>query len=125
MYRTTWMEVDLDKVAENVRICKKICGKKIIAVLKADAYGCGDSHVAKAVLEAGASMIAVSSVDEALMLRNEGYDGEILILGMTSADDIEVLIENDISTAAYSVEWTHNALKHECHGLKVHMKVDT
>ena len=125
MYRTTWMEVDLDKVAKNVRICKAICGKRIIAVLKADAYGCGDSHVAKAVLEAGADMIAVSSVDEALMLRNEGYEGGILILGMTSADDIPTLIENNISTAGYSAQWAEAAAARGCAGLKVHMKVDT
>ncbi len=125
MYRTTWMEVNLDKIADNVRKCREICGKRIIAVLKADAYGCGDSHVAKAVLEAGASMIAVSSVDEALMLRNEGYDGEVLILGMTDPEDVPLLVENSISTAAYSPEWAEAVVKKNCRGLKVHMKVDT
>ena len=69
MYRNTWMEVNLDAIADNVRRIHDICGKRIIAVLKADAYGCGDNHVAKAVLEAGAEMIAVSSLDEAFMLR--------------------------------------------------------
>jgi hypothetical protein len=34
MYRNTWMEVDLDAIAENVRVTKEICGKKYIAVLK-------------------------------------------------------------------------------------------
>ena len=48
MYRNTWMEVNLDAVAFNIKRLKEICGKRIIAVLKADAYGCGDSHVAKA-----------------------------------------------------------------------------
>ena len=125
MYRNTWMEVNLDAVADNVRKLKEICGKKIIAVLKADAYGCGDSHVARAVLEAGADMLAVSSLDEALMLRNEGYEGELLILGATDPEDVPVMIENSISVPAYCPEWADAVVQKNPAGLKVHMKVDT
>lgn len=125
MYRNTWMEVNLDAIADNVRRIHDICGKKIIAVLKADAYGCGDNHVAKAVLEAGAEMIAVSSLDEAFMLRNEGYDGEILILGATDPGDAGRMIAARISTAAYSMDWIREVLKQDPVGLKVHLKVDT
>ena len=125
MYRNTWMEVNLDAVADNVKKLKEICGKKIIAVLKADAYGCGDSHVAGAVLEAGADMLAVSSLDEALMLRNEGYDGELLILGATDPADVQIMIENNISVPAYCPEWAEAVVRNNPAGLKVHMKVDT
>ena len=125
MYRNTWMEVNLDAIADNVRRIRQICGKRIIAVLKADAYGCGDNHVAKAVLEAGIEMIAVSSLDEALMLRNEGYDGEILILGATDPQDAAVLIREDISAAAYSMEWVRAVASMNPEGLKIHLKVDT
>ena len=125
MYRNTWMKVNLDEITENVRTLKNICQKKIIAVLKADAYGCGDSHVARAVLEAGADMLAVSSLDEALMLRNEGYDGELLILGATDPVDTAVMIENNISVPAYSPEWAQAVCLNNPKGLKVHMKVDT
>ncbi len=125
MYRRTWMEVNLDAIADNVRRIRGICGKRIIAVLKADAYGCGDNHVAKAVLEAGAEMIAVSSLDEALMLRNEGYDGEILILGATDPVDAAKMAEEGISTAAYSMEWVKAVASEKPEGLKVHLKVDT
>lgn len=125
MYRSTWMEVNLDAIMENVRTIKKICGKKFIAVLKADAYGCGDIQVANAVLEAGADMIAVSSLDEAMMLRNEGYSGELLILGSTDPADCSVMIENNISATAYSMQWVEEVTKHDCEGFKVHLKVDT
>lgn len=125
MYRNTWMEVDLDAIAENVRKLKETCGKKIIAVLKADAYGCGDSHVAQAALESGAEMFAVSSLDEAMMLRNEGFDIPVLILGATDAEGIPAMIENNISAAAYSMDWVKQTIQKECRGLKVHMKVDT
>ena len=125
MYRKTWMQVNLDKIEHNLIQLKEICQKKIIAVLKADAYGCGDIHVARAVLEAGAEMIAVSSLDEALVLRNEGYEGKLLILGATEANDIPVLIKYRISCTAYSTEWVHDAAKQNCKGLHVHLKVDT
>ena len=125
MYRDTWMSVDLDAIADNVKVTKEICGKKYIAVLKADAYGCGDSHVARAVIEAGADMLAVSSLDEAVMLRNEGFHEKILILGPVNADDVDVLIRYGISTAAYSMEFIKAAAAKGCKGLLVHLAVDT
>ncbi|MCR5795184.1 MAG: alanine racemase [Solobacterium sp.] len=125
MYRRTWMEIDLDMISDNIRKLKKICGKRVIAVLKADAYGCGDRYVADAVLRAGADMAAVSSLDEALMLRNEGFACSILILGMTDIRDIPVMIRERISCAAFSKEWVEAAAAEGCKGLKVHLKVDT
>ncbi len=125
MYRRTWCEVNLDEIEENVRKIKGICGKKLIAVLKADAYGCGDIQTAQAVLDAGADMIAVSSLDEAMMLRNEGCDAEILILGATDPDDCATMIENNITAAAYSMDWIEKVSRNFCRGLKVHLKVDT
>lgn len=125
MYRNTWMEINLDQIEENFKHCAEICGKKMIAVLKADAYGCGDSYVAKAVIEAGAQMLAVSSIDEALMLRNEHYDGPLLILGATDPCDVPTLIANNISTAAFSTTWVEEVVKQNPKGLKVHLKVDT
>lgn len=125
MYRNTWMEVDLDAISENVRITKEICGKKYIAVLKANAYGCGDLQVLEAVKEAGADMLAVSSLDEALILRNEGYDGKILILGAVDAADVNVLIKYQISTAGYSMEWVKEVIQKDCKGLLVHLAIDS
>jgi len=119
------MQVNLDKIERNLIKLKDICQKKIIAVLKADAYGCGDIHVARAVLEAGAEMIAVSSLDEALVLRNEGYEGKLLILGATEASDIPVLIKQGISCTAYSNEWVDSAIQQNCEGLHIHLKMDT
>ncbi len=125
MYRKTWMEVNLDAIVHNVRYTKDLCRKKYIAVLKADAYGCGDIQVMNAVLEGGADMIAVSSLDEAMMLRNGGYDGKLLILGATDAEDVSVIIQNHISIAAYSNEWIQEVIQHDIRGLFIHLAVDT
>ena len=125
MYRNTWMQIDLDAIAENVRTIHQICGKKFIAVLKANAYGSGDRMIAKTVIDAGADMIAVSSLDEAIVLRNEMYDGELLILGNTEPSDCRMMIEKNISAAAYSTHWVKGMTAQDCRGLKVHLKVDT
>mgnify|MGYP001742797911 CR=1 FL=1 len=70
-------------------------------------------------------MIAVSSLDEALVLRNEGYEGKLLILGATEASDIPVLIKQGISCTAYSNEWVDNVIQQNCADLHVHLKMDT
>ena len=125
MYRKTWLEVNLDAIEDNVRTIHAICGKRFIAVLKADAYGCGDIEVANAVLRAGASMIAVSSLDEAMMLRNQGCGAEILILGATDPRDAALMEKENITVAAYSPEFAADLAAAGCAGLKVHLAIDT
>lgn len=125
MYRNTWMEVDLDAIFENVKTIRKICGKKVIAVLKADAYGCGDIEVARTILKAGAEMVAVSSLDEALMLRNGGCQAEILILGPVNPDHVEMLRRYHLAVSAYSQEWVEKIIQKGVAGIKIHMALDT
>ncbi len=125
MYRKTWMEIDLDAIEENVRTIHKICKKRFIAVVKADAYGAGDLEVGNACVRAGASMLAVSSLDEAICLREKGYQGELFVLGATCVEDVDALIAYKVATAGYSMEWVDAVCKKGCAGLKVHLKVDT
>ena len=125
MYRKTWLEVDLDAVMHNVRTIREICGKRFIAVLKANAYGCGDIEVAEAVCRAGAEMIAVSSTDEAVMIRNRGYGGPLLIVGAVDSQDLPAFLEYDIAVPAYSMAFVDEVTARDCRGLRVHIKVDT
>ena len=125
MHRHTWLEVDLGLVESNIRRIGEICQKKLIAVVKADGYGCGDIKIAEAAERAGVTMLAVSSADEALILRQKGYAGELLILGHTDAEDIPELIKQNISVPAYSLNWVKRTVNCSCKGLKVHLKVDT
>lgn len=124
MYRNTWLEIDLDCIYENVKKTKQIQNKKYIAVVKANAYGMGDIEVANTCIEAGADMLAVSSLDEALSLRYQGYTGKLFILGATNPQDVQVVIDNDIAIAVYSLDFV-KAIQNSCSGLKVHLAVDT
>lgn len=125
MYRNTWLEINLDAYKENCLKLKKKANKDMIAVVKANAYGCGDHFVIETAKEAGAKMLAVSSLDEALILRNEQEDLDILILGYVCPKDIPVLIENKIQTALVSKEWLKEVLQVEHAGLMIHLKYDT
>ena len=71
--------IDLSAVEHNVRTLKHRIGERqLIAVVKADAYGHGAYPVARSVLEAGADMLAVVHVSEALELRSEGIEAPII-----------------------------------------------
>ena len=79
--RAAWVEVDLDAIVSNVRLLRDIAGKDsaIAAVVKADAYGHGIETVALAARAAGAAYLSVATLDEALLLRDRGDQGPILI----------------------------------------------
>lgn len=125
MLRKTWLEINLDNLYDNCCFMIKHTNKKLIAVIKANGYGCGDVEIAKVALDAGASMLAVSSLDEAMALRNGGIEAPILILGYVEPSDASLLIENNISTSVVSLDWVKELVKENINGLKVHLKVDT
>ncbi|HWC71784.1 MAG TPA: alanine racemase [Actinomycetota bacterium] len=77
--RPTWVEVDLEAIAHNVRAFA-FEGSEVMAVVKADAYGHGDAPVARAALDAGATWLGVALVEEGLSLRAAGLDAPILVL---------------------------------------------
>jgi alanine racemase len=81
--RPTWVEIDLDAIAHNVRRLRAIAGVPLMATLKADAYGHGAPRVARAALASGADALAVATLGEARALRADGVAAPILILGYT------------------------------------------
>ncbi len=125
MYRGSWIEIDVDALKENVSALKKMTQKKFIAVIKANGYGNGDTAIAKACLESGADLLAVSSLDEALSLRHAGINAEILILGFVDPIHLGLCVQENITVTAVSKRWVKMALQQQCSGLKVHLKVDT
>ena len=128
-YRDTWAEVDLDCILANVTSIKKHLPQevKIIAVVKANAYGHGDVQIAETALEAGAAYLAVAFMDEAIALRNKGITAPILVLGATRPEDVQVAAKFDITITIFQKEWLQEALKHLTTNdrITVHIKVDT
>lgn len=126
-YRDTYAEIDLDAITYNVKQIKKIHpDKTIFAVVKANGYGHGDYEVAKAAVGAGADFLAVSALDEALFLRQQGIIHPILVLGMTRLKDVHVAAEQGISLTAHDEEWIKAlVLMFFELPLSVHLKIDT
>ena len=126
----SWAEIDLDVVAENMKEIRRVTKRhtKIMAVVKADAYGHGAIETARVLLDNGADKLAVSMLDEALELRKSGINVPILILGHTDPRRIYELIENDIEQAVYSLEYAKAISKKAVileRTARIHIKYDT
>lgn len=126
-YRDTWIQINLDHIHANINTLKKHCKKEVFCVLKANAYSHGDIQVAKEAKECGCPYVAVSSLDEAMALRNKHYDGNILILGYVRTHDVLVALQNNLTLTAISYEWIKELcrLNIDVSNLKVHLKIDT
>ncbi|MED4372459.1 alanine racemase [Bacillus licheniformis] len=129
-YRKTWAEIDLTALKENVRNMKRHIGEhvRLMAVVKANAYGHGDAQVAKAALAEGASILAVALLDEALSLRAQGIEEPILVLGAVPPEYASIATEKRIIVTGYSVGWLKDVLGflNEAEApLEYHLKIDT
>ena len=101
----TWCEIDLDALAENIRILKAIAGKELMAVVKADAYGHGDRGIALKLQQEGIRFFAVSNINEAMNLRHFWHYRKILILGYTPPKLADLLIANQIIQTVHCLEY--------------------
>ena len=126
MERRSWIEIDLDQIKQNYFIYKNSLQSdaEIMAVIKADAYGHGDAHIARWLSEQGCRLFAVSNIDEAVGLRNAGIKGEILILGYTSPKYAKTLSYLDLSQAIVSEEYAE-ALSQTGQRVKCQFAIDT
>jgi alanine racemase len=75
-YYASYLDINLDAIQHNCRICADKFRVPIMAVVKADAYGFGALPVAKACAEAGVESFAVARIQEGIELR-EGAFGRI------------------------------------------------
>ena len=128
-YSRAWTEIDYDAIAHNVEEVRKLVKKtKIMGIVKANAYGLGDVACAKALQKCGVDYFGVSSVDEALNLRNAGIQDNILILGYTPSMHFHYLHEQNIVQSLISIEYARelNAYAKENNvKIRCHCKVDT
>ncbi len=126
----TWAEVDLDAIAFNVRAFKRHVGEKVklIAVVKANAYGHGAIPVAQTALEAGAEMLAVHRAIEGVELRKAGIEAPVLVMGYTPASGAEMVAAWKLTPSLMTAEFAQ-ALSGHAQSLgvsvPVHVKVDT
>ncbi|MGB3633042.1 MAG: alanine racemase, partial [Rubrobacteraceae bacterium] len=120
----TWAEVDLGAIRQNVRELKRRApNSRLMAVVKADAYGHGSVEVSKAALEAGAESFAVVTVEEAAALRCAGIEAEILVFTDLLPDVLPLAEQQSLTVTAHSIISARRIAEHP--GLRAHLKVNT
>ena len=121
--RTTVLEVDIDKFNMNINNIQKYVGdKKIMPVLKANAYG---TYINKRIETVNQfDIIAVAIVDEAIEFRKQGYNKEILILNQPYFEEIEDIIKYNI-TIGLSEDGFLDKLNKIDKKIKVHLEIET
>lgn len=102
--RSCYLEVDLDKLIENIRTIKRniSLNSSVIAVVKANAYGFGIKKIVDTLISEGIDYFAVATLQEALEIRRYHSDIKIMILGYTDRDLFRKAIENKIELSIYS-----------------------
>jgi len=128
--RPVWAEIDLAAIASNVEaLCDLLEPRtQLMAVVKADGYGHGGTHVAKAAVASGAHRLGVALAEEALELRAAGIDVPIHIFGETPAQAAHEIVEYDLIPSVVTPglpEALSEAATRRHRTVKVHVKVDT
>ena len=130
IHKDAWVEINLEHLAQNIQAIKKMIpsGKKLMAIVKADAYGHGAQMLAQTMLASGVDMFGVSSIDEGLDLRQVKIKAPILVVGAVPVWAVETAVQNDIAISIFNE--AHLKACEEAYnrtGIKprVHVKIDT
>jgi alanine racemase len=130
-FRAAWVEIDLRAVQANVVELTRIAQPaRMLAVVKADAYGHGAVPIARAAVEAGASWLGVALVEEGVALREAEVDAPILVLSEPAPDAAPAVVAHDLTPVVYTTDGIDLLAKAVVERgtdetLSVHLKVDT
>ena len=93
-----WVDVDLTAVAHNVRACRSLLAAecRLVAVVKANAYGHGMVRVARTALRSGADELAVANVHEGAQLRQTGLTAPIQIAGPLAPSEAGLAVQHGL-----------------------------
>ena len=120
----TRAEIDLEAVRHNVgTLRRKARDSRLMAVVKADAYGHGAAEVALACVEAGAESLAVATVEEGAELRRAGLEAPILVFTDLLPNRLPLAAKHRLAVTAHSIQSARRISAHP--DLTVHLKVNT
>ncbi len=128
-HRPTAAVIDLGALTHNYReVIRLADGRKILAVVKAQAYGHGAVAVSRHLLGLGADMLGVALLEEGRELREAGIDAPILLMGSLFPEQAEAAVALRLTPVVYSLSLAR-ALSDAAQKLKttcaVHVKIDT
>lgn len=125
-----YVGVDLAAITSNVENIKDKVGPdvKVMAVIKTDGYGHGAVAIAHALNDTGVHSFAVATIDEARELRSSGIRNPILILGYVFPNDLQDVIDYNITSTVFSYESAKMISDYAAERgktAKIHIKLDT
>ena len=125
-----WAEVDLSRLRENYHNALKHLrgGVRLIAVLKANAYGLGAAYVARLLRGEGQTFVAAASYNEAAEIRAAVPDGDVLILGLTGGGETEKAVSQGLILTVFSENHARaviDAARRVGEIARVHLKIET
>jgi alanine racemase len=128
--RPTWAEIDLAALAHNFHVIKNHIGPdtKILAAVKANAYGHGAVECARRLEAEGADWFGVALPEEGIELRKAGITRPILCLGGFWPEQESALLEHQLTPVAYRpdlIESLDRAAQNANKTADVHVKIDT
>ena len=131
--RRAWLAVDTAALADNLRVLAALAGPAalVAAVVKADAYGHGLIPAARAFVGAGAAMLCVATVDEALALRAAAIEAPVMLLYPPPVAALADLVALGVTIAVYAEEGARELLEVVGSGVAidgrvmVHLEVET
>ncbi|MGM0882062.1 MAG: alanine racemase [Bacillota bacterium] len=130
-YRPTRAEISLDALRHNLQAFRNAIpeGCRLMASVKANAYGHGAVEIAREAERFGVDYLGVAFLDEALQLRKAGIQTPILVLGFVAADALSAARDNDVTISLFREDILQAAagLPSDVTGrkLKVHIKIDS
>lgn len=121
-----WKEIDLNALKSNLDTLNSVMqdGCKMMAILKANAYGHDIYEISKALSSYGVDSYAVATVDEGIEIRSFGIEGTILILGYTCPTRAYDLEKYSLSQCVFDYDYA-KALNDQGHEVSVHIALDT
>ena len=129
--RFAWAEINLVNLNHNIEIIRSYLNSghtKIMAMVKADAYGHGAVEISKQAVKSGVYALGVAMVEEGVKLRKAGIDKPIYVLGESPAETIGEALENDLVLCINSYE-SAQFISRECakagKEIIVNLNVDT
>lgn len=127
--RPTYAEINLDRLTANYRaIQQHVAPARVLAVLKANAYGHGLVEVARHMERLGAPYLGVAVLEEGILLRECGITTPILVMGGILGNQIPLFLQHDLTLTASSVEKLQQidtAAAQMGKQARVHLKIDT
>lgn len=125
---SNWLAIDRSAIAENLHLLQDLTKTRVMAVIKANGYGHGIVEMARVAFSSGVAFCGVSRLEEAIMLRQAGIEGSIMVLGYTPAYGFDQAFANDISLAIFNLEYVPEiiaAAKRVGRKARIHIKVET